>query len=263
MVTPVKIVMTFLIFLVFVSLASATQSPGKNITISTLPAVLVSSGSGGSSSSSGSGGMGVSTDEPQGNVALFDRVEKYWYYNTSVKYLFKSDIYEVVIVPAQNEGEVMVKLEILRDKSAKTTTPTGALYNYFNLYSGSKRFKDVTIRFRTDLNWDVDTVSLMKWTGKEWISLETRAITTDASNKYYEAKTDTFSNFAIVGTKTVVQPVATPAPTPLATPESTILPTTTINDSTNLTTPLTVPFPITGFELVIVICLIGYRYRKK
>jgi hypothetical protein len=64
---------------------------------------------------------------------------------------------------------------------------------------------------------------MLKWDGSKWIELETRMKNKDDSFTYLEAKTDTFSSFAIVGLKesgTVVQPT-TPQPQPTVSAVST------------------------------------------
>jgi len=199
------------LFIILTSFANAVVVNGTvtilapNVTVTPTPQI----GSGGGSS----GVMGVTTDEPYGNIAFLERIEKHWYYNKSVLYSFKYDIYEVVVLPLQSEGAVILKLEILKAKSNKTLLPIDSVYGYFNLYSGSKRFKDGIIRFRTNIDWDVDVVTLMKWTGTEWKPLTTVEIGSDITYKYYEAYTDTFSNFVIVGTPKTVEVITTPQPT--------------------------------------------------
>jgi len=169
----------------------------------------------------------------------------------------------VAVLPAQNEGAVMLKLEILKDKSARTTVaPAGSVYQYFNLYSGSKRFSEATIRFKVPITWTAETVTLMQWTGTEWKSLIMKSLGNDVSYRYYESYTNTFSNFAIVGYVPAPAPPA-PAPAPPSPVVATPLPTTEITDLTNTSQPFKIPFPISGLELVMVLCLVGLWYRKK
>ena len=259
--TNCMILFTLFIFLT-VGMTSAYTTEGVNITSSTNS---IRDG-GGSSSGSGSGSMGVITDEPYDNVAFSDRAEKYWYFNTTALYSFRYEVYEVAVLPAQNEGAVMLKLEILTDKSARTTVaPAGSVYQYFNLYSGSKRFSEATIRFKVPITWTAETVTLMQWTGTEWKSLIMKSLGNDASYRYYEAYTNTFSNFVIVGYVPAPAPPA-PAPAPPAPILATPLPTTEITDLTNATNasqPFKIPFLISGLELVMVLCLVGLWYRKK
>ena len=255
-----KIALTISMLLFFVSVVSASNQQIDGVT-NTAWTLSVQTGGGGSSS--GSGGMGVSSDEPYANIAFSDRAEKYWYFNTTSLYSFRYEVYEVAVLPAQNEGAVMLKLEILKDKSARTTVaPAGSVYQYFNLYSGSKRFSEVTIRFKVPITWTAETVTLMQWTGTEWKSLIMKSLGDDASYRYYEAYTNTFSNFAIVGYVPAPAPPA-PAPAPPAPVVATPLPTTEITDLTNASQPFKIPFPISGLELVMVLCLVGLWYRKK
>ncbi len=52
---------------------------------------------------------------------------------------------------------------------------------------------------------------MVKWDGSKWVQLETAEKNKDDKYTYYEAKTDTFSVFAIAGLKGVEVPTATPA----------------------------------------------------
>jgi len=249
-----KSILIFTILLLSIGVAYGNDtSISVNVTIlspTPTPIPIISSGGG------SSGGMGIITDEPYGNIAFSERIEKHWYYNKSVLYSFKCDIYEVVVLPLQSEGEVILKLEILKDKSNKTLLPIDSVYGYFNLYSGSKRFKDGIIRFRTNIDWDVDVVTLMKWTGTEWKPLTTVEIGSDITYKYYEAYTDTFSNFVIVGTPKIVE-VITPV---ITTPQPTII----INETIEIPEEKSIIINYVAFALVIIgmIISIGYIIYK-
>jgi len=212
----------------------------------------------------GSGGMGVITNEPFENILCSERNEHDWRVNSTLLYSFRQcGEFDVSIISSENIYDVMLKLEILKDKSARTTVaPAGSVYQYFNLYSGSKRFSEATIRFKVPITWTAETVTLMQWTGTEWKSLIMKSLGNDASYRYYEAYTNTFSNFAIVGYVPAPAPPA-PAPAPPAPVVATPLPTTEITDLTNASQPFKIPFPISGLELVMVLCLVGLWYRKK
>ena len=66
--------------------------------------------------------------------------------------------------------------------------------------------KDATIRFRVEKSWMADNniqgedISILKW-GGIWNKLETREVGEDDSYHYFEAKTDSFSHFAISALK--------------------------------------------------------------
>ncbi|MCG2826523.1 MAG: PGF-pre-PGF domain-containing protein [Thermoplasmatales archaeon] len=54
--------------------------------------------------------------------------------------------------------------------------------------------------------------SNLKWDGSKWVQLETAEKTKDSTHTYYEAKTDSFSSFAIVGLKGMAEATVTPTP---------------------------------------------------
>jgi len=205
--------------------------------------------------------MGVTTDEPYGNIAFLERIEKHWYYNKSVLYSFKYDIYEVVVLPLQSEGAVILKLEILKAKSNKTLLPTDSVYQYFNLYSGSKHFNNVTIKFRVDPTWasTMSSIVLQRWNGNAWDTLETNQISANVNWVYFEAHTNAFSNFAVVGIpKTIELPVV-----PVTT---TIVPTPTETEIKPIEEPsdislITIIFMIIG--TLIVIALLYWMYKNR
>jgi len=224
-----------------VNIASAYTTPGVSNTVnssSVTSTQIISSSSSGSSS-----GGGVVTNEPYENIACSNRIEHDWRFDSAVAYLFRNcDEYDAIVNPKDTDYDVMLKLEILKGRSINVASdPIGSVYKHFNLYSGSKRFDKATIKFRVDGTWaqNMGSVVLQRWTGKEWTLLETKQVLSASSIYwYFEAQTNAFSNFAVVGIpKTVEAPVvvstitSTPVPTtvqPTETPkeESDEFPTT-------------------------------------
>lgn len=195
-----------------------------------------------------SGGQGVTTNEPFTNIECSNRLEYDWRVNSTITYLFRNcDEYDAVIIPKENENSIMLKLEILKDKSNNTPpTPTGSVYKYFNLYSGSKRFKDAIIKFRVDSVWssNMEKVTLMKWNIDTWTALETRQISLNNTYVNYESDTDTFSNFVIVGIPKTIEPLPPPTPDLTQTPAPTKQPIPPLHQE-----PITIKSP--GFEMII------------
>jgi len=95
-------------------------------------------------------------------------------------------------------------------------------------FAVSRNIREAIIKFRVNNAWlsgeniDASKVSMMKWDGSQWISLETKQVRTDDNFAYYEAYTNSFSPFAISGVKTVptqgVTPTATAGVSPTAVP---------------------------------------------
>ena len=192
--SKVRIVMLISVMLLLTSSASALNSTGKHITVSTLPLSSVSSGGG--SSGGGYGGGGVVTDEPYSNIANSDRKEQDLRAGQMAVYNFNLDIYKVELIPQTNEFDVMVKVEMLKGKSARTSTaPEGEEFQYFNLYAGTVRIGIATIFFTVPSD-NTKTVKKMRYiaSSKTWQELEL----TQLDDTHYSAKTKAFSNFAIV-----------------------------------------------------------------
>ena len=76
-----------------------------------------------------------------------------------------------------------------------------------NIWSSSKRIKEIWIRFKVENSWLTRNysvnydVKMFKWESNKWTNLEISEKTNDDTFTYYEAKTDSFSSFAITGFK--------------------------------------------------------------
>ncbi len=196
-----------------------------------------SSGGGGG----GGGGDGLSGEEFK-NIAATERYEKYISKDAPVSYNFRTPgnpIDEIIITSNINAGDTTVMTEILRGTSSQiNSAPPGIVYKNINIIVGSPRFaipkniKEAVIKFRVENSWITNNslvssdVNMVKWEGSKWVQINTSEINKNASYTYYEAKTDSFSAFAITGLKSVVVPTATPAGAVTETPlEPTATPT--------------------------------------
>lgn len=255
-----------IVFTIFTSSVAAESINGTVTVISPNTTSLSST----SSSSDNFFGLGIISNEPLPNVLCADRSEKDWRYNIPITYTFKcDDIYEISINPTKNEFEIMLKTESLKSISNKTPNPpTNLVYKYTNIYSGSKRFNKSIIRFKVNTSWlsDKQSITLLKWNGEAWIPLETKEISSDTIHKYYESYTDSFSNFAIVGTPLFI---STLSPTLTTTPELVSSPTTIIEPTEPTSTPTMeeqIAKRLNGFEillsLLIIIIIANYKSKR-
>lgn len=205
-------------------------------------------GSGGST-----GGGGLVTDEPLENIEKLDRQEKDLKADRTTVYKFNTDVYELDIVGMENENDIMVKVEMLKSRSAKVLPPQGEIYRYVNIYAGTQRIKGAGIKFRVPLSWAQDKETfLARWNGGEWETLDTAEISRDGSNVYYQTSTKKFSNFAIVGaekpTSAVAAATVTVAETaPIA---QTVQPTET-------------PMKVPGFAAAVTIIALAAAYARR
>lgn len=202
----------------------------------TVSAAGVPSGGG---TGGGSGGSGVVTSEPYANIEKAERYDKSLIANTPVIYTFKTpelSIYEIAVTGKESENDIAVRVEALKGTSKLVKEPApGIVYRNVNVWSGTKRIKEVLIRFKVENSWLSSNslagseVRMVQWReSKIWIQLDTSEKNRDDKFTYYEAKTNTLSEFAIVGlkgevmpTETAVEVTETPVPeetTPTATP---------------------------------------------
>ncbi len=230
------------------------------------------SGTGGSS-----GGGGVITQEPYENIAKAETQEMDLIAGKPVLYIFTTPelgVYEQVVTGRESENDIAIRVEALKGTSKLVTSPApGAVYKNVNIWAGTKRMKDAAIRFKVDNSWlDSNNLAtgdtkMAKWDGNKWILLDTAETGKDASYTYLEAKTDTFSIFAITGLKGGVLPTATPTVT--WQPEATSTGTDTATGTATTTpTPTSEAPPVSLATIMFVIVLIAivtvvYLKRKE
>lgn len=181
---------------------------------------------GGGSSGGGAGGGGGSSMEDFSNIVSTEKVDFNLIKDRSVTQIFKSNnlVYELDIVGANNEDFVTFKVELLKGiTKTANTTPEGTVYRYMNIYSGTKRLREASIRFKVDNSWMTDNydIKLLRLVDGEWTSLETNRINKDDNYTYFDAKTTGFLSFAIVGKtgQTSFQAPAEETATTLQTPQ--------------------------------------------
>ncbi len=230
-----------------------------NTTARTAPAATAapSAPSGGG----GAGGGGVTTSEPYENIAKAETVVKSLIANRTISYTFTAPehgIYEIAVTDNENENDIAIRVEALKGTSKLVTASAlGTVYKNVNIWAGTKKIKEVLIRFKVENSWldgnnlAGSDVKLVKWDGSKWVLLEVSEIRKDASYAYYEAKTDTLSVFAITGLKVV------PTPTPP-------IPSTTEVTPTKTPVPEVTKAP--GFEAMIAVfaaLFVAISIRKK
>ncbi len=179
--------------------------------------IVPSGGSGGT----GAGGSGVITDEPSDNIAKAERYDKALIAGEPVIYTFtdpEHGVYEVAVTGKANEDDITLRIEALKGTSKLVAVPaSGVVYKNLNILIGTKNIKEAFVRFRVENSWlnsknlaDGD-IKLLKWDGSKWMQLDTAELRKDASYTYFEARTETFSHFAMSGIKTEAVATVTPA----------------------------------------------------
>ena len=207
-----------------------TYETSVNVTYSLPDNTPINSGGGGGGSSGGGGGG------PSGeNVSNIELIEKYdlpIYRNVTTFYRFKhvkNPIMFVNVTGNTTMDIITASGEILKGTSTLVKIPPeGLVYKNVNIWVGTSGFatprniKEAFIKFRVDNNWmsansvTSSDIVLVKWNGNSWIQLETRVLSKNDTNTFFEGKTYEFSPFAIttkeVGVKSIDKAPGTEIP---------------------------------------------------
>jgi PGF-pre-PGF domain-containing protein len=130
----------------------------------------------------------------------------------SVEYVEK-----IKLTASVDTENVKITLKEDDDPPEGIPTPTSQnTYMYLSITTNQigSNFTGAVIEFKVEKSWfkyyniDEKSIKLLRYYDGEWIELETTEISDDGTYKYYEAETEGFSTFAIVGTelKGVEQP---------------------------------------------------------
>jgi PGF-pre-PGF domain-containing protein len=153
----------------------------------------------------------------------------------------KNPIMFVNITGNTSLGIITTSIEVLKNTSTLVNvSPEGLVYKNANIWVGTtgfatpKNIKEALIKFRINNDWMstngvlASDIVLVKWDGTSWIKLDTKVLSKDDTNTYFEGKTNAFSPFAIVAKTALVakpavttNPVGTPVITAIGAPEST------------------------------------------
>lgn len=221
----IKFVLTAMMMLSVITVATleVEGATAGNITVSgettttlTGGSTVTYTGTGGQGGSSGGGGGGPS-GENFTNIEVNEKYDLYIYKDKVTSYRFTSSgnpVMYVNITGNTSPGEIRTSVEVLRDTSTLVKEPApGIVYRNANIWVGTsgfavaKNIKVAVIRFRVENAWissngfSQSDIRMFKWDGSKWIKLETMVDGKDSGYSYFEAKTDSFSSFAIVGLK--------------------------------------------------------------
>lgn len=201
-----------------ISITSNTYETSVNATYS--PAnIPISSGDDGRGGGDGGGG---SPRENRNNIELIERNDLPIYRNVTTSFRFthvKSPVMFVNITGNTSMDMITALEEVLKGTSTLVKTPPkGLVYKNINIWVGtpgyatSRNIKEALIKFKVDNNWistnnvTSSDIVLMKWNGDSWIELETRVLSKDNANTFFEGKTITFSPLAITAKISVAKP---------------------------------------------------------
>ncbi|NJD53908.1 MAG: PGF-pre-PGF domain-containing protein [Candidatus Methanoperedens sp.] len=174
------------------------------------------------SSDDNSKGGGGSSRENRNNIELIERSDQPMFRNVVTSFRFthaKSPVMSVNITGNTSMDMITALEEVLKGTSSLVKAPpNGLVYKNINIWVGtpgyatSRNIKEALIKFKVDNNWirtnnvTSSDIVLMKWNGDSWIELETRVLSKDNANTFFEGKTITFSPFAIAAKISVAKP---------------------------------------------------------
>ncbi len=164
--------------------------------------------------------------EPPENIMKVEKDNKNLVENKPVTYTFKEPehgVSEITVTGNANQNDVSIKVEVLKSTAKSVSEPPpGEVYKNLNIVVGTTNIKEAVIKFNVENSWLAGNnlasgdVRMIKWDGSRWNTLETSEKNTDGKVTYYEAKTGSFSSFAITGLKAMATPAmdnpASPAP---------------------------------------------------
>lgn len=209
----------------------APLTPSTGIPPTITPATTTSPGGGTrGGGSSGGGGGGVISGEPFANILRSESRDGSLFANKPVIFSFtKTDaIHQIAVTGKENENDVSIRVETLKDTSKLVTKPApGSVHINKNIWTNSKKIKEVAIKFRVEKDWimsngvNTEDIRLLRWEG-DWKQLETKVLSSDDVYYYFESTSPGLSGFAISALKSETSLAAPTAAAPIgATPTKT------------------------------------------
>lgn len=160
-----------------VSTTSISSTP--IITVTSTSSSISSSTSSSSSSGGGGGGGSITSSENYSNILRYETHEGTLIAGQPIPYNFNLFVYQILITGKENEYDVSVKVELLKDKPQKATVkPDGKVIQYFNVITSTKKLKEAIIRFKTN-----QSAELLRWNDTEWEKLNYQKVYEDGGLK--------------------------------------------------------------------------------
>ena len=145
------------------------------------------------------GGQGVTSSnvDPYSNIFKREVRIKNLISNKDVDYTFVTpefSIYQVFVNGKENEFDITSMIEDLIERSKHTKNPVpGTVYKNENVWIGTKRLNNISVRFRINNSWISDHginddnyfISLLRWNGDTWLAYKTNLTGKDSEYSYY------------------------------------------------------------------------------
>lgn len=168
-------------------------------------------------SNNGSNNKNKDKKEPKKNVQHKEQCKKFITKGSHIKFEFTKNNTCVNYLAFDSRitlGTTIATIEELKDKSTfVSTVPEGEVYKYFNVRIGDDEFsnpdnlKNGIIGFKVNKAWinenhiNGDSITLQHFNKGKWKSLSIKRVKENKEYIYFEAKTPSFSPFAITAKK--------------------------------------------------------------
>ncbi len=156
----------------------------------------------------------VGPSQPQESILSTETSLKHIMGGSSVKYDLSDGEDPVIGISfdaKDNEGLVVAKVEVLKNKPSDVPEPAGQPYSVMSINVGSEgtisehNAENLLIHFKVSWEWikenniDPDTIRLTRFHDEEWQELSGTLESDDGEFLYFNAKTPGFSIFSVVG----------------------------------------------------------------
>lgn len=142
------------------------------------------------------------------NIDRYETREKILVKGSPVTFEYSSlDVIYEINVTGNANGEVELRVELLKGRPSNTDKAGGIAYRYIDMSADSNKLGEIALKYRVENSWmknrsipDIN-VGMFSWngTGKKWELLLTRIIDKDGRYTYYESVAPGLASFAIAG----------------------------------------------------------------
>ncbi|WP_196214028.1 PGF-pre-PGF domain-containing protein [Methanolobus vulcani] len=243
------------------------------VTVEVANQIITTTSTSTSSGGGGGGGGGGTTGEEFENIAVKD-ASSVFVGTGNVNFEFYrdgNDIQYVSYDSLKNSGTISVTIEVLNDKSTFVSSlPAGEIYKNINIWVGKvgyateNNIANPVIGFKVPRSWieenniDEGSIVLERYDGG-WSRLSTTQTGSDDEYLYFEASTQGFSSFVIMGESMVIESSLNSVDSQFSTADEELESNITAEDSE----PENTLNALSGLISCLILSLVCFLYRKQ
>jgi len=203
------------------------------------------------------------------NIDKYETRERWVVLGSPVLFSFSSlGVISEINVTGSGNGEVFLRVELLKGRSGKTDKTPGIAYRYIDMSADSNKVGEISLKYRVENSWMINrsipenNLRLVSWDGigKKWDEMPTKIIDKDSVYTYLESVSPGLSSFAIIGYASNNSSTVNKTPAYNTIPKQSNK-TVQDNDTGNGKEPLIRNIP--GFEGIIPILILLFLIRIK